>query len=53
MSTFMIYSISTTVGNGALDWDDVRPVMEKYLAKVPLQIYMLVIINIWFQSMRM
>lgn len=26
-------------GNGALDWDDVRPVMERYLAKIPLQIY--------------
>lgn len=26
-------------GNGGLDWNDVRPLMEKYLKNVPLQIY--------------
>lgn len=29
-------------GNGGLDWDDVRPLMEKYLKNVPLQIYIYV-----------
>lgn len=26
-------------GNGGLDWEDVRPVMERYLAPLPIQIY--------------
>ena len=26
-------------GNGGLDWDDVRPLMERYLANLPIQIY--------------
>jgi O-acetyl-ADP-ribose deacetylase (regulator of RNase III) len=26
-------------GNGNLDWDDVRPLMERYLANLPIQIY--------------
>lgn len=29
-------------GNGGLDWNDVRPLMEKYLKNVPLQIYIYV-----------
>lgn len=29
-------------GNGALDWEDVRPLMEKYLEGLPLQIYIYV-----------
>lgn len=30
--------------NGGLNWDDVRPLMEKYLGNLPMQIYMLIII---------
>lgn len=26
-------------GNGGLDWDDVRPVMERYLAPLPIQVF--------------
>lgn len=26
-------------GNGNLEWDDVRPVMEQYLAKLPIKVY--------------
>lgn len=26
-------------GNGGLDWDDVRPLMERYLAPLPIDIY--------------
>lgn len=26
-------------GNGGLDWQDVRPLMEKYLAKLPITVY--------------
>ncbi len=26
-------------GNGELDWNDVRPVMEKYLKKLPIDVY--------------
>jgi O-acetyl-ADP-ribose deacetylase (regulator of RNase III) len=26
-------------GNGGLGWDDVRPLMERYLSKLPIQIY--------------
>jgi hypothetical protein len=26
-------------GNGNLDWEDVRPLMERYLANLPIQIY--------------
>lgn len=26
-------------GNGGLDWDDVRPLMEHYLSRLPIQIY--------------
>ncbi len=26
-------------GNGGLDWNDVRPLMEKYLAKLPIEVY--------------
>lgn len=29
-------------GNGNLNWDDVRPLMEKYLRGIPLQIYIYV-----------
>ena len=29
-------------GNGGLDWNEVRPIMEKYLKNVPLQIYIYV-----------
>ena len=29
-------------GNGGLDWADVRPLMEKYLCKIPMQIYIYV-----------
>lgn len=29
-------------GNGALRWEDVQPLMEKYLAKLPMQIYIYV-----------
>lgn len=29
-------------GNGGLDWNDVRPLMEKYLRNLPLQIYVYV-----------
>lgn len=29
-------------GNGGLDWNDVRPLMEKYLKNIPLQIYIYV-----------
>lgn len=29
-------------GNGALNWDDVRPLMERYLKELPLQIYIYV-----------
>lgn len=29
-------------GNGALRWEDVQPLMEKYLAKLPMQIYVYV-----------
>ena len=37
-------------GNGVLDWNDVRPLMEQYLKNVPLQIYMLIIMQIRNQS---
>lgn len=26
-------------GNGGLDWDDVRPLMERYLAELPISVY--------------
>ncbi|EHR03769.1 macro domain-containing protein [Bradyrhizobium sp. WSM471] len=26
-------------GNGGLDWDDVRPLMERYLSPLPIQVY--------------
>lgn len=26
-------------GNGGLDWDDVRPIMEKHLKNLPIQVY--------------
>jgi O-acetyl-ADP-ribose deacetylase (regulator of RNase III) len=26
-------------GNGGLDWDNVRPLMEQYLGKLPIQVY--------------
>jgi O-acetyl-ADP-ribose deacetylase (regulator of RNase III) len=26
-------------GNGGLDWNDVRPIMEKYLSSLPIEIY--------------
>ena len=26
-------------GNGGLDWDDVRPIMEKYLKNLPIPVY--------------
>lgn len=29
-------------GNGGLDWEEVRPLMEKYLARLPIQIYVYV-----------
>ena len=29
-------------GNGGLDWEEVRPLMEKYLHKLPIQIYVYV-----------
>lgn len=29
-------------GNGGLNWDDVRPLMEKYLGNLPMQIYIYV-----------
>ncbi len=29
-------------GNGGLDWNEVRPLMEKYLKKVPMQIFIYV-----------
>lgn len=29
-------------GNGGLDWNDVQPLMEKYLKNIPLQIYIYV-----------
>jgi O-acetyl-ADP-ribose deacetylase (regulator of RNase III) len=29
-------------GNGGLDWNEVRPIMEKYLKPLPIQIYVYV-----------
>lgn len=29
-------------GNGALDWEDVKPLMERYLSRLPIQIYIYV-----------
>lgn len=29
-------------GNGGLDWDDVRPIMERYLSELPIKVFVYV-----------